>query len=168
MEARLFACLATNDLFKHLSDFVPDPDDPSTKTRQFYVYCRGPKTPARYRIMNASLIFFSKTFVQLKYVGMDLSDINLFVKAQYQPNSCAKNFRCLFAIFANQGIRYTLAKSFNDAGTFCLSLLLYVCLCLGIELSPAEYSIYFHSLFYLLLLYFAISRRSLCMVETKF
>jgi hypothetical protein len=123
MEARLFACLSTNDLFKHLSDFVTDPDDDTTKICQFYVYCRGTKTPARYKIINAALIFFSKTFVQLKYVGMYLSDINLFVKAQYQPNSCAKNFWCLFAIFANQGIRFTLAKSFNGTGKLLLFFL---------------------------------------------
>jgi hypothetical protein len=104
MEAQFFASLATNDLFKHLSDMVHDAEDPSTPIRQFYLYCRGTKPPARCKVLNASLIFFSKTFVQLKYVGMDLSDINLFVKAQYQPNSCAKNFRCLFAILAAQGI----------------------------------------------------------------
>jgi hypothetical protein len=129
MEARFFASLATNDLFKHLSDMVHDEEDPSTPIRQFYLYCRGTKTPARYKVLNASLIFFSKTFVQLKYVGMDLSDINLFVKAQYQPNSCAKNFRCLFAILAAQGIRFTLAKSFNDAGMSLMSLFICVFTC---------------------------------------
>lgn len=141
MEARLFACLSTNDLFKHLSDFVSDPDDTTTKIRQFYVYCRGVKTPARYKIINASLIFFSKSFVQLKFVGMDLSDINLFVKAQYQPNSCARFFRCLFAVFATQDIRFTLAKSFNAAGMFYYYFYVYAYPCF--ELTPAEYSFLF-------------------------
>jgi hypothetical protein len=125
MEARFFACLSTNDLFKHLSAYVPDPEDQKTQIRQFYIFCRGTKTPTRYKVLNTSLIFFSQTFVQLKYAGMDLTDINLFVKAQYQPNSCAFNFWCLFAIFAAQGIRFTLAKSFNDPGTLFVSL--YIC-----------------------------------------
>jgi hypothetical protein len=108
MEARFFASLATNDLLKHLSDMVHDAEDPSTPIRQFYLYCRGTKTPARYKVLNASLIFFSKTFVR-----MDLSGINLFVKAQYQPNSCAKHFQSLFAILVAQGIRFTLADTFH-------------------------------------------------------
>ena len=143
MVARFFACLSTNDLFKHLSVFVSDPEDPCTLIRQFYVFCRGTKTPTRYKILNAALIHFSTTFVQLKFVGKDLTDMNLFVKAQYQPNSCARYFRCLFAILSEQGIRFTLSKSFNGAGTFrfdyvcrccvytcvCLSLLLCMCAC---------------------------------------
>jgi len=160
MEARLFACLSTNDLFKHLSAFVPDPEDPSTQIRQFYIFCRGTKTPARYKILNAALIFFSQTFVQLKYAGMDLTDINLFVKAQYQPNSCAKNFRCLFAILAAQGIRFTLAKSFNDPGTFFLSLYIWVFACrLSILISS--------HIFIPCSLFFVFSRWTLCLVETK-
>ena len=126
MVARFFACLSTNDLFKHLSVLVSDPEDPCTLIRQFYVFCRGTKTPTRYKILNASLIHFSTTFVQLKYVGMDLTDMNLFVKAQYQPNSCARYFRCLFAILSEEGIRFTLSKSFNGAGTFRFD---YVCCC---------------------------------------
>ena len=140
MVARFFACLSTNDLFKHLSAHVSDPEDPCTLIRQFYVFCRGTKTPTRYKILNAALIHFSTTFVQLKYVGMDLTDMNLFVKAQYQPNSCARYFRCLFAILSEEGIRFTLSKSFNGAGTYimyvvvvyirvCVSLVC-VCMCL--------------------------------------
>ena len=124
MEARLFACLSTSDLFKHLSCSVPDPEDPCTKIRQFYVFCRGTKTPTRYKILNAALVHFSTTFVQLKFVGVDLSDINVFCKAQYQPNSCAYYFRCLFATLSEQGIRFTLSKSFNGAGTYRLCMLL--------------------------------------------
>ena len=135
MVARFFACLSTNDLFKHLSVLVSDPEDPCSLIRQFYVFCRGTKTPTRYKILNAALIHFSTTFVQLKFVGMDLTDMNLFVKAQYQPNSCARYFRCLFAILSEQGIRFTLSKSFNGAGTYrlcvslCVSLLLCMCVC---------------------------------------
>ena len=133
MEARLFACLSTSDLFKHLSCSVPDPEDPCTKIRQFYVFCRGTKTPTRYKILNAALVHFSTPFVQLKFVGVDLSDINVFCKAQYQPNSCAYYFRCLFATLSEQGIRFTLSKSFNGAGTFrlCMSLCVYSCVSLG-------------------------------------
>ena len=129
MEARLFACLSTSDLFKHLSCSVPDPEDPCTKIRKFYVFCRGTKTPTRYKILNAALVHFSTTFVQLKFVGVDLSDINVFCKAQYQPNSCAYYFRCLFATLSEQGIRFTLSKSFNGAGMYVVVVYIRVCVC---------------------------------------
>ena len=130
MVARFFACLSTNDLFKHLSVLVSDPEDPCSLIRQFYVFCRGTKTPTRYKILNAALIHFSTTFVQLKFVGKDLTDMNLFVKAQYQPNSCARYFRCLFAILSEQGIRFTLSKSFNGAGMYVVVVYIRVCLSL--------------------------------------
>ena len=121
MEARFFASLSTSEDLKKLAVFVSDPDVPTTKIRQLYVYCRGTPTEPRFKVLNTALIYFSTTFVQLKYVNKDLSDINLFVKAQYQPNTCAFYFRCLFAIFNTHSVRFTLAKSFNGIGTFCPS-----------------------------------------------
>jgi hypothetical protein len=128
MEARLFTTLSSSDVFKDLSKWVLDPINVNTNIRQLYVFCRGVRTPAKHKVLNSALLFFSKSYVKLEYLNKDLSDINVFVKAQYQPNSCATNFRCLFSLLSKQGITYTLAKSFNGQGMYILYLILYVCI----------------------------------------
>jgi hypothetical protein len=151
MEARLFATLSSSDVFKDLSKWVLDPINVNTYIRQLYVFCRGVRTPAKHKVLNTALVFFSKSYVKLEYIKKDLSDINVFVKAQYQPNSCSKNFRCLFSLMSKQGITYTLAKSFNGQGMYSLYLIYYVCiLCILCQRQPAIYLsiyLYFHSLF---------------------
>jgi hypothetical protein len=127
MEARLFTTLSSSEVFKDLSKWVLDPINVNTNIRQLYVFCRGVRTPAKHKVLNSALLFFSKSYVKLEYLNKDLSDINVFVKAQYQPNSCATNFRCLFSLLSKQGITYTLAKSFNGQGAYTLSLIDLLC-----------------------------------------
>lgn len=124
MEARFFASLQSNDTLKYLSKYVQDPKSSISRLiRQLYVFCRGITNKDRYDILNTCLIWFSKSFVKLEFCGVDLSDdLELFVEAQYQPNTVAKEFRCLFAVFRSNQIMFSLAKDFNGKGTFYLSL----------------------------------------------
>jgi hypothetical protein len=131
MEARFFASLQTNDTLKHLSKYVKDPNSPIDRMiRQLYVFCRGIKNHDTYDILNTCLVWFSKSFVKLEFIGVDLSDdLELFVRAQYQPNTVAKQFRCLFAVFRSHQLIFSLAKDFNGKGAFHIRCVLYGCCC---------------------------------------
>jgi hypothetical protein len=129
MEARFFASLQTNETLKYLSKYVEDPDSSIKRPiRQLYVFCRGITNQDKYEILNACLVWFSKSFVKLEFRGVDLSDdLELFVRAQYQPNTVAKSFRCLFAVFRSNQLIYSLAKDFNGKGTFIIFYILLLC-----------------------------------------
>jgi hypothetical protein len=120
MEARFFASLQTNDTLQHLSKYVKDPNSSIDRMiRQLYVFCRGIKNQDTHEILNTCLVWFSKSFVKLEFRGVDLSDdLELFVRAQYQPNTVAKQFRCLFAVFRSQQLIFSLAKDFNGNGEY--------------------------------------------------
>jgi hypothetical protein len=139
MEARFFASLQSNDTLKWLSKLVKDPNSPSDRMiRQLYVFCRGIKNQDTYEILNTCLVWFSKSFVKLEFIGVDLSDdLELFVRAQYQPNTVAKQFRCLFAVFRSEQLIFSLAKDFNGKGTFfvvVVVLFVIMCECLPVVL----------------------------------
>ena len=54
--------------------------------------------------------------IKLDYLDVDISDINIFIRAQLQPNTVATNFRMLFAEFSENSIQYSLSKDFNQIG----------------------------------------------------
>ena len=175
MEARFFASLQENKTLKYLSAYVKDPNSAlDTPVRQLYVYCRGVITTDSYEIMNTALIWFSKSYIKLEFIGMDLSDdLELFVRAQYQPNTVAKNFRCLFSILKSNQVHFSLANDFNGKGTsYTLSVefIMYM---------PAGGLLFIFYLFHLTLfivhhsicksfyLFICILRRTMFMVETQ-
>ena len=84
--------------------------------RQLYVFCRGLITRDNYEILNTCLVWFSKSFVKLAFIGVDLTDECTLVRAQYQPNTVAKSFRCLFAKFKSNQVMFSLAKDFLGQG----------------------------------------------------
>ena len=100
---------------------VKDPEQPSKIVRQLYVLCRGPRTDGKYEILNIALIWLSKFMIYKSYIGVDLSDINIFIKAQLQPNTVATSFRMLFSRLSEECVTFSLAKHFNRIGTFFLS-----------------------------------------------
>ena len=117
IEARFFASLQTNETLKHLSKYVKDPlSHIDTMIRQLYIFCRGVITRDNYEILNTCLVWFSKSFVKLAFVGVDLTDECTLVRAQYQPNTVAKSFRCLFAVFKSNQVMFSLAKDFLGKG----------------------------------------------------
>ena len=58
--------------------------------------------------------------IKLEYLGEDISDHNIFIKAQLQPNYIATNFRMLFAVFSENSIQFSLSKDFNQIGKYFL------------------------------------------------
>ena len=100
---------------------VKDPEQPSKIVQQLYVLCRGPRTDGKYETLNIALIWLSKFMIYKSYIGVDLSDINVFIKAQLQPNTVATSFRMLFSWFSEECVTFSLAKHFNRIGTFFLS-----------------------------------------------
>ena len=98
----------------HLRDEVPSDDkDPSSpKIRRLVALTRGDPSPSKYEILNAALLYFSRTKVKVTHRNKVFSTVADFVKAQYQPNTTAGDFRMLFSIFASEGIRYSLSKHF--------------------------------------------------------
>ena len=99
---------------------VKDPEQPSKIVRQLYVLCRGPRTDGKYEILNIALIWLSKFMIYKSYIGVDLSDINVFIKAQLQPNTVATSFRMLFSRLSEECVTFSLAKHFNCIGTLFL------------------------------------------------
>ena len=97
---------------------VKDPEQPTKIVRQLYVLCRGHRTDGKYEILNIALIWLSKFMIYKSYIGVDLSDINIFIKAQLQPNTVATSFRMLFSKFSEASITFSLAKHFNRIGMF--------------------------------------------------
>ena len=97
---------------------VKDPEQPSKIVRQLYVLCRGPRTDGKYETLNIALIWLSKFMIYKSYIGVDLSDINIFIKAQLQPNTVATSFRMLFSRLSEECVTFSLAKHFNRIGTF--------------------------------------------------
>ena len=97
---------------------VKDPEQPTKIVRQLYVLCRGPRTDGKYEILNIALIWLSKFMIYKSYIGVDLSDINIFIKAQLQPNTVATSFRMLFSRLSEECVTFSLAKHFNRIGTF--------------------------------------------------
>ena len=67
--------------------------------------------------------------IKLEYLGVGISDINIFIKAQLQPNHIATNFWMLFSVFSNNSIQYSLFKHFDQSSKsycfyiFCVYLL---------------------------------------------
>jgi hypothetical protein len=97
---------------------------------QLYVFCRGIKNQDTHEILNTCLVWFSKSFVKLKFRGVDLSDnLELFVRSQYQPNTVVKQFRCLFAVFRSQQLIFSLAKDFNGNGEYHVAVVVVVSMC---------------------------------------
>jgi hypothetical protein len=169
MEARFFASLQENKTLKYLSVFVKDPNSArDTLVRQLYVYCRGVITTDSYEIMNTALIWFSKSYIKLEFIGMDLSDdLELFVRAQYQPNTVAKNFRCLFSIFKSNQVHFSLANDFNGKGTL-YSICMPACgLLFILYLFHLTLFIVHHSICKSFYLFISIKRRTMFMVETQ-
>ena len=66
--------------------------------------------------MNTALIWLSQYMIKQEYLGVDISDINIFIKAQLKPNTVATQFRMLFAAFKENSIQYSLSKDFNQTG----------------------------------------------------
>ena len=116
MIARLFAALEYNNELKYLTQFLDDPECPGTPVRRLYYFCRGHCTTTKYRVMNTALIWLSQYMIKQEYLGVDISDINIFIKAQLQPNTVATQFRMLFAAFKENSIQYSLSKDFNQTG----------------------------------------------------
>jgi len=114
--ARLFAALEYNKELKHLTLFMDDPECPGTQVRTLYYLCRGVCTTSKYKVMNTALIWLSQYLIKQDYLGHDISDINIFIKAQLQPNTVATQFRMLFAAFKENSILYSLSKDFNQIG----------------------------------------------------
>mmetsp|Transcript_45076 Transcript_45076/g.45655 ORF Transcript_45076/g.45655 Transcript_45076/m.45655 type:complete len:143 (+) Transcript_45076:412-840(+) len=54
--------------------------------------------------------------IKLEYLSVDISNINISIKAQLQPNYTATKFRILFAVFSENNIQYSLSKHFNQIG----------------------------------------------------
>ena len=104
----------------HLRDMVSSDDkDPSSpKIRRLVALTRGDPSPSKYEILNAALLYFSRTKVKVTHRNKVFSTVADFVKAQYQPNTTAGDFRMLFSIFASEGVRYSLSKHFNVVGGF--------------------------------------------------
>jgi hypothetical protein len=169
MEARFFASLQENKTLKYLSVFVKDPNSArDTLVRQLYVYCRGVITTDSYEIMNTALIWFSKSYIKLEFIGMDLSDdLELFVRAQYQPNTVAKNFRCLFSTLKSNQVHFSLANDFNGKGTL-YSICMPACgLLFILYLFHLTLFIVHHSICKSFYLFICILRRTMFMVETQ-
>ena len=103
---------------KHLAIKIKDPEQPTKMVRQLFVFCRWHRTDGKYEILNIALIWLSKFMIYKSYIGVDLSDINIFIKAQLQPNTVATSFRMLFSRFSEECITFSLAKHFNRIGTF--------------------------------------------------
>ena len=114
--ARLFAALEYNTELKYLAKYVENPDYPGTQVRRLYYFCRGNRTTTKYKVMNTALIWLSQYMIKLDYLDVDISDINIFIRAQLQPNTVATNFRMLFAVFSENSIQYSLSKDFNQIG----------------------------------------------------
>ena len=100
---------------------IKDPEQPTKMVRQLFVLCRGHRTDGKYEILNIALIWLSKFMIYKSYIGVDLSDINIFIKAQLQPNTVATSFRMLFSRLSEECVTFSLAKHFNRIGTFFLS-----------------------------------------------
>ena len=101
---------------------IKDPEQPTKIVRQLYVLCRGHRTDGKYEILNIALIWLSKFMIYKSYIGVDLLDINIFIKAQLQPNTVATSFRMLFSILSDVSITFSLAKYFMDIGMSFLFL----------------------------------------------
>ena len=116
----LFYTSFINSPLAHLRDMVPsdDKDTTSPKIRRLVALTRGDPSPAKYEILNAALLYFSRTKVKVTHRNKVFTTVADFVKAQYQPNTTAGDFRMLFSIFASEGIRYSLSKHFNVIGGF--------------------------------------------------
>ena len=119
MTALFYASFIGSPL-SNLIDMVPSDDNDTTspKIRRLVALTRGDPSPAKYEILNAALLYFSRTKVKVSYRNKVFSTVADFVKAQYQPNTTAADFRMLFSIFASEGIRYSLSKHFNVVGGF--------------------------------------------------
>ena len=76
--------------------------------------------------MNTVLIWFSQYLIKLEYLDVDISDINIFIKAQLQPNTIVTNFRMLFSVFSDNSIQYSIFKDFNQIGKSVCFLFFFV------------------------------------------
>ena len=100
----------------YLAQYLDDPDCPCRQVQCLYYFCRGNRTNTKYTVMNTVLIWSSQYLIKLEYLDVDISDFNIFIKAQLQPNTIATNFRMLFSVFSDNSIQYSLSKDFNQIG----------------------------------------------------
>ena len=78
--------------------------------------------------MNTALIWLSQYMIKQEYLDVDISDVNIFIRAQLQPNTVATYFRMLFAVFSENSINYSLSKDFNQIGkSFLFLIFLSIC-----------------------------------------
>jgi hypothetical protein len=101
-----------------LSELVDDPLIPGDEIRRFYLELRGTITPLKIKVLNIVLLVFSQRLILKEYEGANLLDDTIFAMAQYQPNSLDTTFKCLFARFAEYGVRYSREKDFKFVGSF--------------------------------------------------
>ena len=125
---RFYNIIALHATLKSLADLVTDPQGGDDVTR-FLILCRGPKTNAKKRILNACMMFVAQHLrKKVSSGGDDLNwsefwlDNSLFTKRHadccYQPNVTSLYHRHLFSYFHEQGIVYSLNKDFNFDGGF--------------------------------------------------
>lgn len=113
---RLFYVLSLNEHLKHLAEQVPEPEIENEKEYRFFIELRGPKTPAKKKVLNTCLILFSQCLIRKEWVGKDLSKKEDFAAAQYQPNHVLTLFKMLFAEFSERCIVYRLQRDFKGKG----------------------------------------------------
>lgn len=107
--------------FKYLTEFAGDLDSPgmvASKIRLFYVLLRGNLAPLKKWILNYTLLLFSSSFMKKEFTHHDLSDPRVFANAQYEPGTVDMYFKCLFSVFAQNGICYRKDNDFNQTGDF--------------------------------------------------
>ena len=115
---RLFAILSIHPDFAGLTEEIDDPDMPGTKTRRFFVFLRGVRTPLKMKVLNYALLLFSQRLTLKKYQDQDMTNPETFAKAQYQTTTMEVMMKTLFSAFSAEGITFRFKKDFNGPGHF--------------------------------------------------
>ena len=77
------------------------------------LFCHGIHSLSKYKVLYTVLIWIAQFMIKTEYLGVDISDINIFIKAQLHPNTIATNFWMLFYVFTKESLQY-LSKHFNQ------------------------------------------------------
>ena len=126
---RFYSFLRCHSQLSNLADFVADPENPDgPQVTRFVLLARGPKKPAKNKIVNTCCMILAVGFKKKTSTHQDLDwssfwlNETLFSKEHadclYQPNVTANYHRLLFKYFHDEGILFSCSRDFNYVGGF--------------------------------------------------
>ena len=113
--------LANHSVFYKFSEQIVDPDDKTSKVFRLLVCTRGPKSSAKYKVLNSVLVAVSCSLKLLKYSHVDITKRPVtpeIANALYQPNTLQTFWKHIFSWFSRNGVVYKASKDFNGEGGF--------------------------------------------------